>query len=106
MITLLWTLLAAITSIGVEYLYRTLPGPWWSHLYIWIPAQLTIGYAVYRMVNVPGVPLIGAFITWSCCTLALRVCVSIFLLHDKVTPGTWVAVGLLILAKVAQHIWK
>jgi hypothetical protein len=69
--------------------------------------QLFIGYAVYRLVTVPGVPLIGAFVTWSACTLAIRVGVVDFSSSTTASPpGTWVAVGLLILAKIAQQVWK
>lgn len=106
MTVILWSLAAAVVAIGAEYLYRTLTHPWWCYLWLWIPMQLFIGYAIYRLVTVPGVPLIGAFVTWSVCTLAIRVGVSIFVLHDRIAPGTWIAVGLLVLAKIAQQVWK
>lgn len=106
MLALILPVLASAVAIGVEYLYRTLPGPWISHLWIWIPAQLFIGFAIYTMVKVPNTPLVVAFITWSATTLVLRVGVSMFVLHDRIAPGTWVAVALLVLAKISQQVWK
>lgn len=99
-------LAAAFVAIGVEYLYRVLPGPWIHYLWLWIPCQLFIGFAICTLVRVPGLPLIGAFVTWSFCTLIARVAVTTTLLHDKVSPGTWVAVALIFLAKLTQQVWK
>lgn len=104
MIGVFWSLLAAILAVGAEYLYRTLEGPWWTHLYLWIPIQLTIGYSIYKLVNTPGTPLLGALIMWSFAVIATRVFVSLALLHDKVPAGTWVAVGLMAAARVAQAV--
>lgn len=99
-----WSLLAAMCAVGAEYLYRTLQGPWWTHLYLWIPIQLTIGYAIYRLVTTPGTPLLGALVMWSFAVIITRVFVSVSLLHDKVPTGTWVAVGLMAAARVAQSV--
>jgi len=42
---------------------------------------------------------------WALSTTALRVMVSVFLLIDFVKPGTWFALCLLVLARVAQTFW-
>lgn len=102
----LWSLVAAALAVGAEYLYRTLKEPWLHYLWAWIPIQLAIGYCIYRLVTQPGVPLIGALIIWSFSIIGLRVLVTVFLLHDRVAMGTWVALGLMIGARVAQSVWK
>ena len=100
-----WGLTAAVPAVLAEYLYRTLPGPWWTHLYLWVPLQMSIGYCVYRLVTSPQTTLIDAFVVWAFSTTFLRVVVTMFLLGDKVKEGTWFALVLLVLARVAQARW-
>ena len=83
-------------------MYRTLPKPWWHYLWLWIPGQLLIGYCVYKMVTQPGVPLLGAFVVWSLAITGTRLLVTVFLLHDNVSRGNWIAFGLLVVARIAQ----
>lgn len=101
-----WALTGASFAVICEYLYRVLPNPWWHYLWLWIPLQTFIGYTVYRLVTLPNVSLIDAFIFWTFGTIAMRVFVSLVLLDDVVKPGTWVALGLVIAARVAQHFWR
>jgi hypothetical protein len=101
----LWGLAAAVPAVLAEYLYRTLPGPWHHYLYLWVPMQLTIGYCIYRLVTIPGTPLMDAFIVWAFSTTFIRVALSVFVLHDVVKGGTWFALALLVLARVAQSFW-
>lgn len=98
----LWGLAAAVPAVTAEYLYRTLEGPWSKHLYLWIPLQVLIGYAIYRLVTTPNQTLVDAFITWTLCTTALRVFASVTLLGETVRLGTWVALGLVLLAQLAK----
>lgn len=101
----LWAFASAAIAVGAEYLYRTLPGSWGRYLWLWIPMQLAIGYGICHLVRTPGVPLVGALIMWSFAVIGLRIFVSTVLLHDHVAPGTWCALGLLILARIAQSTW-
>ena len=101
----LWGLTAAIPAVLAEYLYRTLPGPWWTHLWLWLPMQLTIGYAVYRLVTIPQTSLLDAFVVFAFSTTFMRVVVTVVFLGDIVRPGTWVALGLLIVARAVQAYW-
>ena len=101
----LWGLLAAVPAVTAEYLYRTLPGPWLRHLYLWLPLQLSIGYCIYRLVNIPNTALLDAFVVWAFSTIAMRVFVSVVLLHDDVRGGTWFALGLIAMARLAQVAW-
>jgi hypothetical protein len=103
---LLWSLLAAVPAVGMEYLYRVLPQSWWHYLYIWAPFSLLISYCICKLVTQPGVPLVGALIIWSLAIMGTRVAVTLFLLHDRVAPGTWVALALLLAGRVAQAVWK
>lgn len=100
-----WGLTAAVPAVLAEYLYRTLPGPWHHYLYIYAPISLTISYAIYRLVTIPQTTLMDAFIVWAFSTTFLRVVVTVFLLHDRVKEGTWFALALLVLARVAQARW-
>jgi hypothetical protein len=101
----LWGLAAAVPAVSAEYLYRTLQGPWWHHLYLWVPMQLAIGYCIYRLVNIPNTALLDAFIIWAFSTTAMRVFISTALLGDTIKGGTWFALGLLVMARVAQTFW-
>jgi hypothetical protein len=104
----LWSLGAALLAVVLEYCYRTFPAPWENPIYLafFLVAQCVIGLAIYKIVNTPGVPLVGALIVWSFATIFMRVVVSSVFLHDKISPGTWCAVLLLLVARFAQTFWK
>ena len=97
-----WGLTAAVPAVLAEYLYRTLPGPWWTYLYLWVPLQLCIGYSIYRLVTIPQTSLLDAFIVWSFSTTAMRVLVTVVILQDTIRTGTWIAFGLVVLARISQ----
>lgn len=101
----LWGLLAAVPAVTAEYLYRTLEGSWLRHLYLWVPLQLSISYCIYRLVNIPGAALVDAFVVWSFSTVFMRVFVSVALLGESVRGGTWYALALIVMARVAQVAW-
>lgn len=102
----LWGLLAGATAVLNEYLYRTLPGPWHEYLWIWVPTQLTISYAIYRLVTAPGATLLDALVVFTFSTALVRVLVSLFVLRDDIAIYTWAAFGLLLLARIIQHWGK
>jgi hypothetical protein len=106
MLSTFFSIGAAILAVAAEYLYCTLPGPWWKFLWIWTPIQLGIGYCIYRLVSMPGQPLLGALLLWSFAVIGTRALVSTFLLKDHVSPGLWAAVGLMVAARVVQVVWK
>ena len=101
----IWGLTAAVPAVLAEYLYRTLPGPWHAYLYLYVPISLTISYSIYRLVTIPQTTLMDAFIVWAFSTTFLRVVVTLVLLGDRVKEGTWFALALLLLARVAQARW-
>lgn len=102
----IWGFGAAAVAVAAEYFYRIMPPPWWHHLHIWTPMQLWIGYCIYRLVTIPGQNLIGAFVVFALCTTAFRLFTSMVLLRESIGPGTWCALGLLLLARVLQSTWK
>jgi hypothetical protein len=102
----LWSFVAAFVAVGMEYLYRKITVPYWHLLPLWAVSGVIVSYAIYRLVTQPGVPLIGALVMWSFAVIGCRVFVTVVLLHDKVSPGTWVALGLMIAARIAQTVWK
>ena len=101
----MWGLAAAVPAVLAEYLYRTLPNPWWHYLPLWTVLHLTIGYSIYRLVTIPQTALLDAFIVWAFSTTAMRVVVSVVFLGDTIKAGTWFALGLLIMARIAQSFW-
>lgn len=101
----LWGLAAAVPAVLAEYLYRTLHGSWLSHLYLWLPLQLSIGYCIFRLVTIPQTTLMDAFAIWAFSTIAMRVAISVLVLGDPVKAGTWFAVCLILMARVAQTFW-
>lgn len=100
----LWGLVAALVAVVAEYLYRTLPGPWLRYLYLWVPFQLTIGYSIYMMVRSSS-SLLSGFVVWAFATTLMRVFVSFVILREQIAVGTWIALGFIVLAKLAQSVW-
>jgi hypothetical protein len=101
----IWGLGAALPAVLAEYLYRTIEGPWIKYLWLWLILQTAIGYCVYRLVTIPSVSLIDSFIVFAFSTTALRVFVTVVILGDPVKGGTWFALALLIMARIAQTFW-
>ncbi len=105
----LYGLMAGSAAVFAEYLYRQLDGTtgaWVDTLPMWILLQLTISYGIYKLVNIPGLTLIDSLIVFSSSTILLRVLLTLFVLGDTVRVGTWIALGLLLLARVVQSLWK
>lgn len=98
----LWATFAATGAVALEYMYRTFPGTYFSNMWMFMPVQFAISYGIYQLVRQPGLSLIDAFVVWALGTTALRLLVSIVILKDTVTVGTWIALGLLLLARAAQ----
>ena len=102
---ILWGLVAAVPAVLAEYLYRVLPGPWHHYLYLWVPIQLAIGYSIFNLVRIPNQSLLDSFVIWAFSTTAMRVLISVIFLGETIKGGTWFALGLLIMARVAQSFW-
>lgn len=100
-----WALGAAIPAVTLEYLYRTLSGTYASNFVYFIGLQLGVSYCVYQLVRQPETSLVDAFVIWAVCTTSLRIFVSVVILRDDVGNGTWFALALLLLARVAQTAW-
>jgi hypothetical protein len=101
----IWGLAAAVPAVWLEYMYRQRPDSWIDNLWLYIPAQLAISFCIYKLVTQPSTTLMDAFVIWALSTTAFRVFVSVVLLHDTVKGGTWFALGLLTMARIAQTFW-
>lgn len=101
----IWGFGAGVPAVVLEYLYRTLPGPWWTYLWLYAPMQLLIGYSIYRMVTTPGVTLLDSLVVFAACTAGLRI-IATFALGDTVRAATWTAFGLVMLANVVRTYWR
>lgn len=105
--TIYWGLAAAVPAVVAEYLYKTWPlgTPWWHGLWMWVPLQLAIGFCIFKLVSAPNTTLMDAFCVWAFSTIAMRVLVSVFVLEEVVKGGTWFALALILMARVAQTFW-
>lgn len=103
---LLYGLLAGVPAIVAEWLYKVWEGPWWTGLWLWVPLQLTIGYSIYRLVNIPGISILEAFVVFAACTAAFRIVLSVLILHQEVSTGAWIAFGLIVLANLVRTFWR
>jgi len=101
----LWGLAAAIPAVLAEYLYRRLPGEWHEYLWIWTPIALAVSYSICQLVRQPSTSLLDAFVVWAFSTTIMRVALTVLVLGDPVKGGTWFALGLLLMARVAQTFW-
>jgi hypothetical protein len=101
-----WSVFGGAVAIGSEYLYRTFPGSWISHIWLWLPLTLCVSLCVFHIVNAPGASLLSAFVIWTSTTIVLRTFVCLVLLRDPVSRGTWAAIVLLIFARIIQQVWK
>lgn len=102
---LIWGLGAGVPAVVLEYLYRTLPPPWSSHLWLYAPMQLLIGYSIYRLVTTPGTSLLDSLVVFAGCTAGLRIVAS-FVLGDTIGKGTWAAFALVMTANVIRALWR
>jgi hypothetical protein len=97
-----WALAAAILAVLAEYLYRVLPGSYWQYAYIYIPHQVLLGYTLFRLIRTPRMSLVGVLVLFSMVTAITRATLSVFVLGDHVGRGTWIALGLVVLARIVQ----
>ena len=103
-----WGLAAAVPAVLAEWVYKLWPvgKPWWHGLPLWIPLQLGIGYCIFRLVTAPSSgTLLDAFVMWAFATTFMRVLVTTCILNENVSSGTWFALGLIVMAKIAQTFW-
>jgi multidrug transporter EmrE-like cation transporter len=101
----LWALAAAVPAVAAEYLYRKLPGPWLQYWWLWTPIALSVSYCICQLVRQPSTSLLDAFVVWAFSTTFMRVLVSTLVLGETIKGGTWFALALLMMARVAQTFW-
>ncbi len=97
-----WGVLAAIAAVMLEGMYARAPQFLSFPLVLALAvAQPTIAYSIYRMVH-ESTTLIGAIVVFGFSTLILRTGMTLYL-GQHISTGTWVAVGLVLLAQVARR---
>jgi len=101
-----WALFAAVAAVTTEGLCARLSGePYLRYLWLWIPLYIGINYPIYRIIG-GAESLLDALVVFSMSTMALRVVVTFFILRQRVAPGTWVAVGLVVAANLVRRSWR
>lgn len=101
-----WAALASLAAVLVETIFRKYSYFGWVKLFpiILIP-MLVINYSVFRLMRDVD-DFIGGFVLFSLVNLGLRALIGEFLLNESATPGTWVAIALTLLAKLAVKFLK
>lgn len=98
-----WGTAAALTVVGAEILMKSLPGGYWRHWYLLVPLAVLINWLLYLAFqaspNLPAVVIVFTAVTW-----IVRVPVSLWAGH-LIGTGTWVAIGLMLLA-VGFRAWR
>lgn len=100
----LYSLLAAVVAVGLEWVYRAYPSLEFRQLWpvAW-GASFAVAWCIFHLVR--GAPtLLSAFVLWATATLGLRVFVSVVLLRDEMSWQTWAAVGLITAARVIEGL--
>lgn len=101
-----WGFLGAAVAVYLEYCYRMWSGTYLQNVAYWIIPYMFVSYCIYKLVTAPQTSLIEAFVIWACSTMILRILVSLFMLHEQSTPGTWTALGLVLAARIVQNYWR
>src|SRR5574338_99827 len=99
----IWALIAASVAVLSEYLYRVIKEPWVNYIWYWIPSQVVTGFAIYKLVTSSD-SLLSAMVFWAFGTAILRTCVTLYL-GDRISTGTWIAFGLIMLANCVK-LWE
>lgn len=98
----LWGVTTGVLVIACEIIFKLSPS-YWARAWFFLPVAVVINYSLYRLVQeAPNLP--AAFVVFSLVTLVLRTCASLWLVHP-IGSGTWVAIGLLILAVGIRQAW-
>lgn len=100
---------AAIAAVTAEWAYKqewVTSVPWWHHLHLWVPLQLLIGYCIYRLVNLPEINLLDAFIVFALCTALLRIIIATAVLHQHIPVQSWVGFALVLSATLVKTFWR
>lgn len=100
----LWSLVAGVTAVGLEWLYRVTPTtPFYRLLPLVLPGALLICYGI-RILVLHSSSLVAAVIVYASVTAGARVAISLAM-RDTISAGTWAALGLLLLSRVVMRLW-
>jgi hypothetical protein len=94
--------IAGLIAVFLEYRYATYASFWSWDVLPYTALSLIIPYCVFRMVKASP-NLIVALVVFSFSTVFLRVIVTLTIQRQQVTPGTWAALGLLLLSQFARR---
>lgn len=96
-----WGLAGGLAAVVMEVVYLRHQGSFVRLLPLVFTFNTIISYSVFRLVKESG-NLVHAVLVFSLCTLSTRV-VFTLLNGQEITRGTWVAIGLLLLAQLAKR---
>jgi multidrug transporter EmrE-like cation transporter len=103
--TYCWSAAAAVVAVAMEYFFRRGQWTWWQMApFLLLPAMF-VNYAVYRVLR-GSENLLTGFIVWSMASVASRTFVSLVLLRERVSKGSWAAFALLLAAQVVKKLWR
>jgi len=104
MVSYLWALLAALNVTVCETFFAS-RGSYWKDLWLYTPMALLTNYCIYRLVR-SAPTLVDGLIIFSLGTLVLRTTSAVFVLHQRLSPGTWCGLALVGLANVIRYAWR
>ena len=97
-----WALVSSSLVVTCEAVFKHTDN-YFARVWLFIPLALMINYAIFRLVSLsPNLP--AAFVVFSTINIVTRTVVSLWLGH-LIGPGTWIAIGLLLVASAARHVW-
>lgn len=103
--SLVYSLLAALSAVTCEVYYKSHPADSWLSLAAFgIPLALLVNFGIWGTLH-SGESVLGLAVVFSLCTAALRVVWTIA--HGQPVNGaTWVAFGLIVLASLVKAVWR
>mgnify|MGYP001616151822 FL=1 len=88
-----------------EYLFRVHRGSYDQVFPIAMILALITNYGVFSVMQ-GATSLISGLLLWTFLTQAWRVAFTLLILHEQPSIGAWIGFGLVIMAQLAQRVWR
>jgi len=100
----LYALMASGAAVAAEFYYRLNPDKTWG-LQLWpgVLLALIVNYGIWGLTRTQS--LVELAILFSLFTASFRVAITLSR-GESVSPGVWVAFGLVVLASLVKGLWK
>lgn len=100
----MYAALAASAAVAAETYYRANQDqPWGLVLWPGIVLALVVNYGIWGLTRTQS--LVELAILFSLFTAGLRVAITL-IRGEPISPGVWVAFGLVVLATILKSVWR